>query len=95
MPRIVSLISSGTEIVHALGQFEFQVGRSHECDFPPGVFDLPICTRPTIPVSGDSREIDNLVKDRVREALSVYEVFPEVLREPQGRGSSVSKGPVM
>src|SRR5260370_427738 len=79
MPRIVSLISSGTEIVQALGQFEYQVGRSHECDFPEAVVDLPVCTRPTIPVCGDSREIDRLVKDRVRNALSVYEVFPDVL----------------
>src|SRR5438128_1065084 len=83
MPRIVSLISSGTEIVHALGQFDNLVGRSHECDFPEAVADLPICTRPTIPVCGDSRQIDRLVKDRVRNALSVYEVFPDVLERLQ------------
>src|SRR5436190_11503564 len=83
MPRIVSLISSGTEIVHALGQFDSLVGRSHECDFPEAVADLPICTRPTIPVCGDSRQIDRLVKDRVRNALSVYEVFPDVLERLQ------------
>src|SRR6266702_2813670 len=83
MPRIVSLISSGTEIVHALGQFAHQVGRSHECDFPESVTTLPVCTRPTIPVSGDSREIDRRVKDRVRDALSVYEVFPDVLERLQ------------
>jgi len=83
MPRIVSLISSGTQIVHALGQFDNLVGRSHECDFPEAVADLPICTRPTIPVCGDSRQIDRLVKDRVRNALSVYEVFPDVLERLQ------------
>src|SRR6266851_7820680 len=83
MPRIVSLISSGTEIVHALGQFDNLVGRSHECDFPEAVADLPVCTRPAIPVSGDSRQIDRLVKDRVRDALSVYEVFPDVLERLQ------------
>src|SRR5260370_41598626 len=83
MLHIVSLISSGTEIVHALGQLPNQVGRSHECDFPETVLSLPICTRPTIPVTGDSREIDLLVKDRVRNALSVYEVFPDVLERLQ------------
>src|SRR5258708_10935069 len=83
MARIVSLISSGTEIAHALGQFEYQVGRSHECDFPEAVVGLPICTRPTISVCGDSHEIDRLVKDRVRDALSVYEVFPDVLERLQ------------
>jgi iron complex transport system substrate-binding protein len=83
VPRIVSLIASATEIVHALGQFEFLVGRSHECDFPEAVVSLPVCTRPAIPVSGDSREIDNLVKDRLREAISVYEVFSDVLERLQ------------
>ena len=83
MPRIVSLISSATEIVSALGEFGHLVGRSHECDFPEEVARLPVCTRPTIPVTGDSREIDRLVKDRVRDALSVYEVFPDVLERLQ------------
>jgi len=36
-----------------------------------------------INVSGDSREIDRLVKDRLRSALSVYEVFPDVLERLQ------------
>src|SRR5437868_1342532 len=83
MPRIVSLISSATEILNALGQLDFLVGRSHECDFPEQVARVQICTRPTIPVTGDSREIDRLVKDRLRDALSVYEVFPDVLEKLQ------------
>src|ERR1700716_1773090 len=66
-------------MVCALGRFDNLVGRSHECDFPEAVATLPVCTRPAIPVSGDSREIDNLVKDQLREAISVYEVFPDVL----------------
>lgn len=83
MPRIVSLIASATEIVHALGELPHLVGRSHECDFPSEVAALPVCTRPAIPVDGDSREIDRLVRDRVRNALSVYEVFDEVLERLQ------------
>ncbi len=83
MPRIVSLISSATEILHALGQTPNQVGRSHECDFPPEVAALPVCTKPTIDIHADSREIDRAVKDRVRNALSVYEVFDEVLERLQ------------
>jgi iron complex transport system substrate-binding protein len=81
--RIVSLISSATEIVHALGQFPDQVGRSHECDFPPEVEALPVCTKPTIDIRADSREIDRAVKDRVRNALSVYDVFDDVLERLQ------------
>jgi iron complex transport system substrate-binding protein len=83
VPRIVSLISSATEIIHALGQTPNQVGRSHECDFPPEVAALPACTKPTIDIHADSREIDRAVKDRVRNALSVYDVFDEVLERLQ------------
>ena len=83
MPRIVSLISSATEIIYALGQTLNQVGRSHECDFPPEIAALPVCTKPTIDIHADSREIDQAVKDRVRNALSVYEVFDEVLERLQ------------
>jgi iron complex transport system substrate-binding protein len=83
MPRIVSLISSATEIIHALGQTPNQVGRSHECDFPPEVAALPVCTKPTINIHADSREIDRAVKDRVRNALSVYEVFDDELERLQ------------
>ncbi len=78
--RLLPLISSATEIVHALGLGEFQVGRSHECDYPPCVAGLPVCTRPAIPVSGSSREIDRLVKERVAAAVSVYEVDSALIR---------------
>ena len=79
--RLLPLISSATEIVHALGLGRFQVGRSHECDYPPEVTALPVCTQPAIAVSGSSAEIDRLVKDRVSRALSVYEVDAALIRE--------------
>jgi iron complex transport system substrate-binding protein len=79
VPRIVSLIASATEIVHALGQLDHLVGRSHECDYPEAVLSLPVCTRPLIAVDADSREIDRQVKERARTAVSIYEVFDDVL----------------
>lgn len=78
--RIVPLISSATEIVHALGLGEFQVGRSHECDYPACVAALPVCTSPTIAVSGSSAKIDQLVKQRLASAASVYKVDSGLLR---------------
>ena len=42
MNRIVSLLPSSTEIICALGCGEHLVGRSHECDYPAGVGDLPV-----------------------------------------------------
>jgi iron complex transport system substrate-binding protein len=83
MTRIVSLIASATEIVHALEMGTHQVGRSHECDFPDSVLSLPVCTAPTFPTTGNSQEIDNRVKATLRKALSVYEVFEEVLEQLQ------------
>ena len=83
MTRIVSLIASATEIVHALEMGAHQVGRSHECDYPDSVLSLPICTAPTFPISGNSQEIDNRVKETLRKALSVYEVFGRVLEQLQ------------
>jgi iron complex transport system substrate-binding protein len=74
------LISSANEIVHALGLGAFQVGRSHECDYPAEVLSLPVCTKPAIAVDGSSAEIDKLVKQRLQAALSVYEVDGELMR---------------
>jgi iron complex transport system substrate-binding protein len=82
-PRIVSLIASATEIVHALGLGPFLVGRSHECDYPAEVEKLPVCTAPRFDCSGNSGEIDRLVKQCLSNALSVYEVFDDVLEALQ------------
>lgn len=79
MLRIVSLIASASEMVASLGLSRFQVGRSHECDFPPEILALPICTSPAFPTDGSSAEIDQRVKQRVANALSVYEVSREML----------------
>ncbi len=89
-PRILSLIASATEIVCALGFREQLVGRSHECDYPADVEELPAVTVPKIDVGGSSLEIDQQVKDVLRGsdamdaaygALGVYDVKLEVLRE--------------
>ena len=79
MLRIVSLIASASEIVNVLDLTPQQVGRSHECDFPQGIQALPICTTPSFPVEGNSAEIDRRVKERLTNALSVYEVFQDML----------------
>lgn len=79
MPRIVSLIASATEIVDALGMTAHLVGRSHECDYPEAVRALPVCTRPRIPADASSGEIDRLVKESARQAISIYDVFEDVI----------------
>ena len=81
MERIVSLLPSTTEIACALGFQQALVGRSHECDFPPGVEHLPILTEPKLDASATSARIDDRVKQLVRDGLSVYRVDAEKLRE--------------
>lgn len=76
---MVSLIASATEIVCALGARNLLVGRSHECDFPPGVACLPSLTEPKFPVNGTSYDIDARVKAILQEGLSVYRVDAEKL----------------
>lgn len=77
--RIVSLIASATEIVYALGFGSELVGRSHECDYPPQVKDLPQCTSPKFQTDGSSYEIDQRVKAILQEAVSVYRVDAALL----------------
>ena len=80
MQRILSLLPSATEIVAALGAQSRLVGRSHECDFPSGLEELPVCTAPRLDPSASSREIDQAVKAALAEALAIYDVDEEALR---------------
>lgn len=78
--RIVSLLPSATEIAVALGLGDCLVGRSHECDFPPFVRDLPVCTSTKLEKGLSSLAIEGRVQEIVRQGLSVYDVDAELLR---------------
>ncbi len=79
--RVLSLLSSTTEIIYALGCGDRLVGRSHECDYPEEVSELPICTIPKFNVEGTSREVDDEVKSLVQSALSIYYINEKLLKE--------------
>jgi len=81
--RIISMIASATEIICALGYESDMIGRSHECDFPASIKDLPVCTAPKFNVEGTSCEIDQRVKAIVQDSLSVYRVDARILDELQ------------
>jgi iron complex transport system substrate-binding protein len=70
--RIVSLLPSATEIIAALGLRDELVGVTHECDWPRDVAALPKVTRTLIPADATSREIDGLVRDRLRTQRALY-----------------------
>ena len=79
--KVLSLLSSTTEIIYALGCGDRLVGRSHECDYPEEVSELPICTIPKFNVDGTSREVDDEVKSLVQNALSIYYINEKLLKE--------------
>ena len=79
--RVLSLLSSTTEIIYALGCGDRLVGRSHECDYPEEVSELPICTIPKFNVDGTSREVDDEVKSLVQSALSIYYINEKLIKE--------------
>ena len=81
--KIVSLLPSATEIVDCLGLSEFLVGRSHECDYPTSVKDLPVCTAARLNSSKSSAEIDAEVQTLMQKALSIYQIQTEVLEQLQ------------
>ncbi|HEX8020711.1 cobalamin-binding protein [Mucilaginibacter sp.] len=78
--KIVSLLPAATEIICALGLEENLVGRSHECDFPESVKQLPVCTEANFPDGLSSAEIDVKVKEILADALSVYTVKREQIK---------------
>ncbi|MBD2447602.1 cobalamin-binding protein [Nostoc sp. FACHB-152] len=81
--RIVSLIPSATEILAVLGLTNAIVGRSHECDYPPEIQNLPVCTAARFNTDAPSSEIHDKVNDLLQSALSIYEIKTDVLKQLQ------------
>src|SRR6201996_9842262 len=79
--RIISLLPAATEIVCALGLEKNLVGRSHECDYPASVKQLPVCSEANFPDDMSSLDIDVKVKEILADALSVYTVKREVIKQ--------------
>jgi iron complex transport system substrate-binding protein len=82
VPRIVSFLPAGTEMVHALGAGSELVGRSHECDYPSSVTSLPIVSRPALNLDGASpEEIDASVSQRMESGDTLYTIDEVLLRD--------------
>jgi iron complex transport system substrate-binding protein len=64
-----------------LGLREQLVGRTHECDWPPGIEDVPIVTANTLDTeTKTSREIDEAVGAGRHSGSSIYTLDVEALR---------------
>ena len=60
--RVVSLLPSATETLCHIGGESLLVGRSHECDHPAGIAELPVLTSQRTHGT-TSLEIDQEVRD--------------------------------
>jgi hypothetical protein len=78
--RIVSLVPSATEIIGLLGLQDWLIGRSHECDFPPGIENVPVLTTQSVHAT-DPREIDEHVRAHLAAGTSLYRLDSELLRK--------------
>ena len=88
--RIISLLASATEMIAALGCLDQMVGRSHECDYPPEVLNLPVVSTVQIDTDTSSAQIDAQIKQLARDkrepedlalkALSIYAIDVDMLQ---------------
>ena len=78
--KIISLLPAATEIVCALGLKDQLIGRSHECDFPESVKKLPVCSSAKFISGSNSAEIDRQVKEILTNALSIYTIDKDMIR---------------
>jgi iron complex transport system substrate-binding protein len=81
--RLVSLLPSATEIIAGLGLTDRLVGISHECDYPPAIKNLPVCTSARLSIHQSSGEIHQEVDKLLAAAMSIYEIDLEVLTQLQ------------
>lgn len=78
--KIISLLPAATEIICALGLEHLLIGRSHECDHPESVKDLPVCSSAKFLPGSDSAEIDRQVKEILSDSLSIYSIDKELIK---------------
>jgi iron complex transport system substrate-binding protein len=79
--RVASLLPSATEMVHFAGAGETLVGVTHECDYPPGVQNLPKLTSSKIDNSMTSAEIDAAIGRHLTDTGSIYTLDADLLAE--------------
>jgi iron complex transport system substrate-binding protein len=79
--RIASLVPSATELLFALDLGDSVVAVTHECDYPPGVEQLPHLTRSVIPEGLPPAEVDAAVRERTGRGEALYELDEETLGE--------------
>ena len=78
--RICSLLPSTTEIVCSLGLRDSLVGITHECDYPPGISNVPIVTESIVDhTNSTSIEIDRHISAAAHSGSGIYNIKNVVL----------------
>ena len=70
--RIVSLLPSATEILHAIGAGPDVVGVTFECDYPPQAREARIVSTSSLPEGLSLAEIDTVVTERAQAGEDLY-----------------------
>lgn len=83
--RTVSLFPSATELVAGIGATDELVGRSHQCNYPEEIRDLPAVTRSKLSeqASSDARDIDSVVDDHHHGDSTYFRVVTKTLQAVQ------------
>jgi len=80
--RICSLVPGATEVVAALGQADYLVGISHECDFPSSVRHAAVLIEPLVDGGlTSSATIDREVKTLVSSGQRLYRLNEDAFAE--------------
>ena len=80
--KILSLSPAGTEILCALGLRDSLVGRSHSCDYPADVLDLPAMTVNAIADTNDAA-IDKQVSQRAHAGEDSFTLRMDAIEAAQ------------
>lgn len=81
--RVVSLLPSATETLCLIGGQSMLVGRSHECDHPPTLSDIPVLTDQRIDRTGapSPDHIDREVTRALSSGASLYRLDSRKLQQ--------------
>lgn len=78
--RIVSLVPAATETLCAMGGAGLLVGRSAECDYPPGLDGVPVAARPVLAGGASPADIEGAVLRTMAAGAPLYTLDAELLR---------------